>query len=71
MLSEAAIQSSIRAIERKIDHLKLLNRLGQLPHHKAKLEIKELEIELRLKVDNLPKYERHIYRIKKEFGHGF
>jgi hypothetical protein len=70
-MQKSAFESTIRSIEREIDHIKLLNRLGKIPHNKAKLEIKELEIELKLKVANLPKYERHVYRIKKEFGRDF
>ena len=59
---------TIRSLEREIDHIKLLNRLGKMPHRKAKFHIKELEIELRIMVNNLPTYERSMYRVKKEFG---
>ena len=64
-------EQTIKALEREIDRVKLLNKLGKIPHQKAKFEIKALEIELRITVDKLPKYERSIYRIKKEYGKEF
>jgi hypothetical protein len=70
-MQKLAVDSTIRALERQIDHVKLLNRLGKMDHHRAKLEIKELEIELSLKINKLPRYERSLYRIRKEFGKDF
>jgi hypothetical protein len=70
-MQKLAVDSTIRAIEKEIDHIKLLNRLGKMDHHKARLEIKGLEIELNLKINRLPRYERSLYRIKKEFGKDF
>ncbi len=62
---------SIKELERKIDQLKLLHKLHKLDNRKAKFEIKELEIELKIKVSKLPRYEQSLYRIKKEFGKEF
>jgi len=66
-----SVEASIKALERQIDRVKLLNRLGKVPPQKAKFQIKELEIYLSLKINELPKYERSIYKIKKEFGKEF
>lgn len=68
MEQHAAVYSSIHAIEKQIDHIKLLNRLGKMNHKVARLEIHELELELKMKIAKLPKYERSIYHIKREFG---
>ena len=62
---------SIKELERQIDHIKLQHRLGKIPTQKARFHIKELEIELGIIVDRLPRYERSIYRIKKEYGKDF
>ena len=46
---------TIKDLERKIDQLKLLHKLHKLDNHRARFEIKALEIELRIKINNLPR----------------
>jgi hypothetical protein len=66
-----ASPETIRDLEHRIDQLKLLHRLHKLDNRHAKYAIKELEIELKIKISKLPRYERSLYRVKKEFGKDF
>ncbi len=67
--TKGEIYREIKQLEREIDSIKLLHKLGKMPLADAKSKIKNLDAKLMKFLDKLPEYDKHLYLIKKEFGH--
>jgi septation ring formation regulator EzrA len=62
------IHKEIRAIEREMEQVKLLQRLGKIEFSEAKDKLRDLDVDLIQCVKKLPEYDKHLYMIKREFG---
>ncbi|MEM7819449.1 MAG: hypothetical protein QXD48_01325 [Candidatus Aenigmatarchaeota archaeon] len=69
MQSKSEIYREIRQIEKEIERIKMLQRLGKMELKQAKIMIKNLDAKLMSHVNKLPEYDRQLYMIKREFGH--
>jgi len=69
MAEKSEIYKQIKELEREIDTIKMLHSLGKMNLNSAKAKIKNLDAQLMKHVEKLPEYDRHLYMIKKEFGH--
>jgi hypothetical protein len=66
---KSEIYRQIKLLEKEIDTIKMLHSLGKMNLLSAKNKIKNLDAQLMKHVEKLPEYDKHLYLIKKEFGH--
>ena len=62
------IKTQIRRLESKAEEVRLRSRLNRISVLDAKNQLREIDIRLEEMLKKLPKYERDLYKIKKEHG---
>ena len=63
------VHGEIRAIERQMEEIKLLQRMGKMEFAEAKDRLRDLDVDLIQCVRKLPEYDKQLHMIKREFGH--